>query len=82
MISDDVQAGLITSTDLIDLRTNFISLHYDDKEHSSGSHVRTLHGNLFLTDLRLSLIILIVNNTNQDSYINYTSFGYITFNKK
>ena len=82
MISDDVQAGLITSTDLIDLRTNFISLHYDDKERGSGSHVRTLHGNLFLTDLRLSLNILIVNNTNQDSYINYTSFGYITFNKK
>ena len=82
MISDDVQAGLITSTDLVDLRTNFISLHFDDKNDSSGSFVRTLHGNLFLTDFRLSLNVLIVNNTDPKNYINYTSFGYITFNKK
>lgn len=82
MISDDVETGIITSTDLIDLRTNFISLHFDDKNDSGlRSYVKTLHGHLFLTDFRLSLSILIVNNT-PNNYINYTSFGYITFTKK
>lgn len=82
MISDDIVTGLITSTDIIDLRTNNISLHYDDKDNNSGSYVKTLYGKLFLTDFRLSLSVLIVNNTDPNNYINYTSFGYITCNKK
>ena len=82
MISDDVLEEFINSTNLIDLRTNFISLQYDDKERDGGSYVHTLQGNLFLTDFRLSLRLFIVNNTDPNITISYISFGYITFNKK
>lgn len=77
--SDDTNLNFTQSTNIIDLRTNFISLTYKDDENNSNTNVSTSQSHLFLTDLRL---IFNIEHTDYIKNLNYNSLSYLSLNKK
>ena len=63
---------------VIDLRTNFINLKYNEQSQIYSYDVNTNHGNVFLNDLRLSLSFNIVDYNNN---LSYQSSAYVTLDK-
>jgi len=78
--SDDINLSFTQSTNIHDLRTNFITLTYvkNDEISNINTHVHTSQSNLFLTDLRLMLKIEL---TNFNKNLNYYSSSYLSLNK-